>query len=821
MSLFRRREGDNSAVEPKLPFPVGAAPPAAAAPTPASAAAAPPSPHTPLRRKLPWQFRFTAYATAAAVLGLGLWLGVMMVYYTVAFPNPLAVRGKERAPVIRIVARDGTLLADRGAAHDYMPIDMMPKHVIDAVVATEDRRFFRHFGIDPAGLARAAFANLRAGRFAQGGSTLTQQLAKNLFLTSERTMSRKLDELALALWLEVRLSKREILELYLNRVYFGGGAYGVEAAAQRYFDKSARALSLSEAALIAGLLKAPSKYSPTSSEAAALSRGRSVLAKMRDAGLVSSADHAAAQHEKVKFAAIKGPRATTGFEYVIDLVFEKLPPVLGDEHAEMIVETTIDAGLQRRANELVQTYLSGKGKSLDAGQAALVTLDGEGGIRALVGGRSYADSQFNRATKARRQPGSVFKPFVYLTALERGIKPDTVTYDLPLTIGGWSPRNDNNQHVGALTVRQALAQSVNTVAVRLSSDVGLGAVAETARRLGVKSELREDPSMALGTSELTLLELTGAYGVLANGGTEVEPHVIRRVRLNTGRVLYARAGQRKTTVAALPSVGAMNDMLNAALVAGTGRRAALPRHPAAGKTGTTQDFRDAWFIGYTAHMTTGVWIGNDDGAPMRKVMGGNLPAEIWREVMIEAHRAIAPASLPGTTSAEAIASSSPLPPVARADTPESLPWLAPKPPVTSSTIERQPRSRSLAAVKAAKGAPTSVPVPGRPEGILAASKAGSPSVRPRVFGQRVIVEPPKLATASGAKTTAPIHPEERISADFLARALAAPTEAGTTVAGGAGSFDPEAIRRQLDSLPVARSDAATPPQGIMSLGAAN
>lgn len=814
MGLFRRHEGAKSAVEPVLPFPAEAQR-LAGAPAPLDG-------HGGERKgRRSFKIKLAVYTTFAAALGCGLWLAAMLVYYTIVFPDPLSVRGKETSPVIRMVARDGTLLAKRGAAHDYISIDMIPRHVLDAVVATEDRRFYQHWGVDPAGLIRAAFANLRAGRYVQGGSTLTQQLAKNLFLSSERTLSRKLDEVALAFWLEVRLSKSEILELYLNRVYFGGGAYGIEAAAQRYFDKSVRALSVAEAALIAGLLKAPSKYAPTSNMSAAVVRARSVLAKMLAAGVIDRVAYEGARAEKIRFADFKAPRATTGFEYAIDLVLEKLPPILGSEYSEMIIETTIDAGLQKRANAAVQSIIDGKGKAMQASQAALVALDHDGAIRVLIGGRSYAESQFNRATKARRQPGSVFKPFVYLTALERGMKPDTITYDLPITIDGWSPRNDNNRNVGALTLRQALAQSVNTVAVRLASDLGLSSVAETARRLGIQSELRQDPSMALGTSEMTLVELAGAYGALSTGGLLMEPHIIRRVRLNTGRVLFARGASLQKRVVRTADVGALNDMLNAAMVAGTGRRAALPRHPAAGKTGTTQDFRDAWFIGYTAHMTTGVWIGNDDGTPMRNVMGGNLPAEIWRAVMLEAHKDLTPTSLPGTAPLDAVASRGGMPPIARSDGDEQLPWRAERPPVTSSHLMRADaaKSRSLAAVRERRSAPSYAPAPSRPAGRTRASQIAAARRASPAIGQRLIIEPPAtpaqaVPRAAGGVRTA--YPSERISEDFLARVL----EGGApgAVAQSANGFDPDAIRAKLDALPDAAGGQAAP-RGMMSLGA--
>lgn len=790
MGLIRRHGGAKPTGEPASPLPgaPGTAAPVAAGPDRA--------PSRPRRLKL----RIAAFATLALGLGAMLWLGVMMVYYTIMFPDPLSVRGKEAAPVIRILARDGTLMARRGAAHDYMSIAMIPAHVVDAVVATEDRRFFEHLGIDPVGMLRAAFANLRAGRFAQGGSTLTQQLAKNLFLTSERTLSRKVDELALAFWLEVRLSKREILELYLNRVYFGGGAYGIEAAAQRYFDKSVRALTVAEAALIAGLLKAPSKYAPTSSPQQAIARTHTVLARMRSAGVIDEAAYENARQERLHFAALKEHHGATGFEYAIDLVLEKLPPILGSEYSEMIVETTIDAALQRSASAAVNAVLDGRGKAKNASQAALITIDQDGGIRSLVGGRSYAESQFNRATKAKRQPGSVFKPFVYLAALERGMKPDTITYDLPLTIDGWSPRNDSNTYAGALTLRQALSQSVNTVAVRLATDIGLAAVARTARRLGVQSDLREDASMALGTSEMTLLELVGAYGSFANSGWLVEPHIIRRVRLNTGRVLYARGAPAQRRVVGPVEVGALNDMLNSTLVTGTGRRAALKRHPAAGKTGTTQDFRDAWFVGYTAYMTTGVWIGNDDGTPMRAVTGGNLPAQIWRAVMQEAHAGLSPEALPGTAPIDAETEPGEAVPVARSSTQEQPLTIVSRPADANSLVKR-PQS------------PAPSPAP-----ALANAERSGPA-----FGQRLIIEPPRVAAQPVKRSPPPSpaqFPSERISDDFLARVLEPPSPAGNAVAEAASEFDAETIRQQLDALPEETASRPPPPRGMMSLGAA-
>ena len=599
------------------------------------------------RTRRSWRVRLLLRLGAfATVLALVL-VSTAMVRYTIRFPDPSALRQREQAPVVRVLARDGSVLAERGRSTSAVPIVELPPHVIHAVLAIEDRRFFEHYGLDARGLARAMLSNLRAARYAQGGSTLTQQLAKNLFLSADRTFERKIEEVVLALWLELRLGKAGILELYLNRVYFGAGVYGIEAAAQRYFTKSARALTVPEAAIIAGLLKAPSRLSPATRPEAAASRAILVLAAMRDAGFLDDAGYAAALQQPVTYAANDTGRAETGLEYAVDYALERLPPLVGHGHTGIVVETTIDAALQQHAQAAVVSRLATTAGTTDDTQAGVVVLDRDGGVRALVGGRAWSRSQFNRAVRARRQPGSAFKPVVYLGALEGGATPDTTVHDRPITIGGWSPRNNRDSYAGAMTLRHALAHSVNTIAVSLQQDVGTKRVAAMARRLGITSTLREDASLALGTSEVTLIELTGAYGVLANGGLGVSPHVIRRVRTDSGIVLHARPVSRPTEVVAPAHVARMNDMLHAAVVSGSGRRAALPLHPAGGKTGTTQDNRDAWFVGYTAHLAAGVWTGNDDGSPMNGITGSGLPALIWRDVMREAHRTLPPTPLPG------------------------------------------------------------------------------------------------------------------------------------------------------------------------------
>lgn len=683
-------------------------------------------------------------------------LATMLIAYTISIPDPLSLKTQVSGQPIRILARDGSVLAERGTAHDYIPLDLLPKRVIDAVVATEDRRFWTHWGIDPSGLLRAVFVNLRSGRFAQGGSTLTQQLAKNLFLSPERTLGRKVEEVVLALWLELRLSKEEILELYLNRVYFGGGAYGIEAAAQRYFDKSARALTLAEAAVIAGLLKAPSRFAPTSSPKLALIRSHSVLAKMHDAGFISAADEQSARSKRLVFANVRRDQERQAADYAIDYVLDRMPNALGGGNGDIIVDTTIDRDLQRHASAVVTEAIAQEGAALETSQAAVVVIDTTGGVRAMVGGRSYAESQFNRAVKALRQPGSAFKPFVYLAALEKGYTPESVAYDLPFNLEGWSPKNDNGRFSGAITLRQALAQSVNTVAVRLMMDVGPDKVVALATRLGIEAPLRTEPSLALGTSEVSLLDLTGAYGVFASGGTVVEPHIIRRIRSSSGRVLYAHAAPSADLVASQGSVAALNDMLQTVVLTGTGRRAALDGHAAAGKTGTSQDFRDAWFIGYTAQFTGGVWTGNDSGEPMRKATGGNLPALIWNRVMTQAHKgkeslAIAGTGASGSSQGEngdgTFASENSTPP-------ELLPWQM----------------------------PTKVP----------------PNAKPKPMDKRASSQP---------------FPTTRIDEDFVARALA-----GLPAAPVGAPVQPVQMQEALPAIE-SRPTGPPPLPGMMSLGA--
>ena len=569
------------------------------------------------------------------------------LYFVARLPDPILLTLDDRPPNLTILASDGTVLAERGLRRGYVRLDRLPPYLPQAVIATEDRRFYNHLGVDPVGLVRAGMRNLIAGSVVQGGSTITQQLAKNLFLSPDRTMARKLEEAMYAIWLERRFTKDEILELYLNRVYFGGGTYGVEAAARRYFGRSARSVTLTQAALLAGLLKAPSRYAPTRSVELATTRVDVVLDNMVEAGFLTSAEAETAAAEPLRLRTFSDE---TGYPYAVDWVAETLPEVVGNAEGDLVVETTIDAGLQRAAQLTLRQTLDAEGKDLDVSEGAVVVLDTSGGIKALIGGRSYRSSPFDRAVKALRQPGSAFKPFVYLTALESGYTPDSIANDEPVAVDGWAPKNHTGTYRGAVTLRDSFAQSINTVAVKLADEVGRGNVVSTARRLGIRSELHDRPSLALGTAEVTPLELVAAYVPFANGGEGITPHIIARVRNGDGKLLYEYKGAGLARVVDKSYVAEMNDMMNATMVSGTGRQAALPDQIAGGKTGTSQNSRDAWFVGYTAHYVGGVWVGNDDGSKMRNVTGGTLPAHIWHDIMVYAHEGKQPLALPGTRS---------------------------------------------------------------------------------------------------------------------------------------------------------------------------
>jgi len=551
-----------------------------------------------------------------------------------------------RKPTVTVLAADGAVLARSGDVYGRLArLEQLPPALPAAVLATEDRRFYSHFGIDLIGLARAMVANIQAGKIVQGGSTITQQVAKNLFLTPERTIRRKFQELLLALWLEQKFSKGQILTIYLNRVYLGSGTYGVDAAARKYFGRPATAVSTYQAAMLAGLLKAPSSYNPIANPVRARARANQVLKNMVASGALSPARARRAGAERSRARSGVGLR---GGRYFIDWVLEQVSGYVNPGDRDLVVQTTLNPGLQRLAEREVEKALAAKGKKAAIGQAALVAMTPSGAVRAMVGGRSYAASQFNRATQAGRQPGSAFKPFVYLAGLESGLRPDSVLVDEPVAIGNWRPANFNRRFQGPVRLRDALARSINTVAVKVGEKAGRGNVIATARRLGLMGNFKPTPSLALGVGEVRLLELTAAYAPFANGGAGVWAYGIEEIRDAGGRTLYRRGGSGPGRVVAAEHVAAINDMLSAAVAEGTGKKADIGR-PQAGKTGTSQNFRDAWFIGYTADLVTGVWMGNDDARPMNKVTGGGAPAELWRAVMAAAHKGLPSRALPGLT----------------------------------------------------------------------------------------------------------------------------------------------------------------------------
>jgi len=595
---------------------------------------------------------------------LGIWALIavtgVVLYYAAYLPPTSEWAVPARPPNVKIVSANGELVAHRGdTGGEAVRLEQLPPYLPNAVIAIEDRRYRSHFGIDPIGLARAMAVNLSEGGVVQGGSTLTQQLAKNLFLQPDRTMKRKVQELVLAFWLEAKFSKDEILEMYLNRVYLGAGAYGVDAAARRYFGKSARLLTVAESATLAGLLRAPSRLSPARNPDLAEQRAQVVLTAMQEEGYISPQEAKAAIANP---AAVVTRYTTASKNYAADYVMDVLPDFIGSLDGDIIVDTTIDLKTQEDAERALRTALSESGAKLRASQGAIVTLDTAGGIRAMVGGANYAKSQFNRAAYAKRQPGSAFKPFVYLAALESGLSAHTIRQDQPVSFGGWAPKNYTKKHYGPVSLTRALSMSLNTVAAALTHEVGVKVVAGTAQKMGISSKLSTNLSLSLGTSEVTPLEIAGAYVPFSNGGYGVMPHIIRQIRTVDGKILYARSGDGRGRIISRQTVGEMNTMMRETLLTGTGKTAQLESgRPAGGKTGTSQNFRDAWFIGYTGNLTTAVWIGNDDNSPTNKATGGNLPAEVWRETMDRAHQGLAVAELPGLPAAPVVAAK-PAPP---------------------------------------------------------------------------------------------------------------------------------------------------------------
>ena len=596
------------------------------------------------RKKRPLVFTLLSWGLMLALWGV-IVMAATTAYVFVNLEQKGLFKIPEREPGMILLADDGQVIAERGSFYgDEARIHEMPRYVPLAFVAIEDRRFYSHFGIDPVGLVRAMYTNFRAGRVVQGGSTITQQLAKNLFLKPERTYERKFQEAVLALWLESKFSKDEILQLYLNRVYFGAGAYGIEKASQKFFGKPVTEVSISEAAILAAVLKAPSTYNPVFHPKRAAKRANEVIKDMIEAGFITAEQARKATSTKTRVRTAGYIPAT---QYIVDWVKDQLPDLIGRFDRSIIVETTLNRDIQSLSEKAVRTRLAKQGDARGVSQAAFVAMKPDGGVVAMVGGRSYRKSQFNRAVTAKRQPGSAFKPFVYLTAIEQGDTPETIEIDGPVTIGKWKPENYSRKYYGQVTLKRALALSLNTVAAKVAARVGPENVALTAQRLGIRSELTTNASIALGTSEVTLLEMTGAFAAFANGGKTIVPHVVTRILSRDGKVLYQRQGNGLGQSISEYDLGAMNEMMRAVVEQGTGRRARIKGQDIGGKTGTSQDYRDAWFIGYSAYLVAGVWMGNDDNSPTRRVTGGSIPARIWRDVMAPAHKGLAKKPLPG------------------------------------------------------------------------------------------------------------------------------------------------------------------------------
>jgi penicillin-binding protein 1A len=586
----------------------------------------------------------------AATFG-GLFAFALLAYALPPFSGTGDVWNRGREYAVTFTDANGEVIGRRGIRQDdAIPLEEIPPEMIGAVLATEDQRFFDHFGVDVIGTLRAIVQNARANEVVQGGSSLSQQVAKNLFLSPERTIRRKVHEAFLALWIEARLSKQEILKLYLDRSYLGGGNYGVEAASQYYFGKSVRDVSLAEAAMLAGLFKAPSKFAPHANMAAARARANVVLYRMLDSGFITQGELLQARREP---ASVISQDVVDSPDWFLDKAYRDTLALIdarrlnGDYVIE--VKTTIDLKLQTAMQRIVNEVLTVEGAQYNATQAAAIAMKTDGAIVGIVGGRDYEQSQFSRATDALRQTGSAFKPFVYLAALLNGYRPTDAVVDGPVAVGNWAPRNYGGKYAGRTNLTTALAKSYNSIPVKLMLDIGRKAIIETAHRVGIQGELETWAPMVLGTSSLSLLDLTTGYATFATGGKLLKPYTILEMRRANGDVIYRRTDdvQEPRQVVPEEKIAELNSMLMAVVKSGTGRRADLGFAPQGGKTGTNQSYRDAWYIGFTAHHVTGVWFGNDDFTPMDNVTGGLIPAPTWRRIMLIAEQGLAPTGLAG------------------------------------------------------------------------------------------------------------------------------------------------------------------------------
>ena len=559
---------------------------------------------------------------------LSITLLIYLLYCTLTLPDIEKAVARTRQPSTTITAENGNEVQTFGSVYsEVIHLNELPAYVPDAIISTEDRRFYSHFGFDIIAFTRAMITNILMGRYAQGGSTITQQVAKNLFLTSQKNIKRKTQELLLAFWLEYKFSKDQILTLYLNRVYLGAGTYGIEAASQKYFQKSSRDLNVKEAAIIAGMLKAPSRYNPIASPERAEQRAKIVLQNMVDNKTIT---------EKQMQYALTLPIGedksykVQGARYFADWVYNEVNAYIGERDNDIYVYTTLDQELQENAERILrETVLANKNRNVTEG--AVIIMDKQGAVKAMVGGVDYDKSQFNRATQALRQPGSAFKPFVYLTALENGWHREDTIDDVPLSIGKWKPENYDKKYHGAVTLDEALARSLNLATINLSESVSRNEIIKNAKKMGLTTPIDNTPSLALGTFEVKVIDMATAYSAIANGGYATWPHTIKEIYTKDGYQLYQRESDAENRILDKQAVKDLTKMLEKVIRGGTGKRARISGF-AAGKTGTTQDYRDAWFVGFTDKYVIAVWVGNDDNSPMKGITGGTVPADIWRKI---------------------------------------------------------------------------------------------------------------------------------------------------------------------------------------------
>lgn len=577
-------------------------------------------------------FSWGRFIVAAGLFGFAGGL-LLLSWFCYDLPDTSQVQPLNTKPSITVLAHDGTMIARYGGLKgDLVDVRDLPPHVGHAVLAIEDRRFYSHFGIDPLGLARAMWVNVKARRFVQGGSTITQQLAKNLFLTPDKTLRRKVQEALLAIIIDFRHDKDEILSAYLNRVYYGSGAYGIDAAARTYFNKTAEGLTLWESAMLAGLLKAPSRYSPAVNPKLARDRTRVVIGAMADAGYLTEAQKKR-EIDRGRVELAGSGAAGDLNRYFADWIINQIDSFVSHNDRDIIVRTTFDTRLQILAEEKLAAQLARLPEEEKDVQAAVVTMTPDGAVVAMIGGRDYTESQFNRATQAMRQPGSAFKPMVYLAAIEAGFSPHDKIEDAPITTGKYRPKNYDGKYYGTVTLTDALALSLNTATIRLLDTIGTGRLVDVARRLGFLQKLRAELASGLGASETTLIELTNAYAVIANGGQAIWPYAVLSIEDVEGNVLYRHTPVEAPRLFTARDMRALDSMLVQVVARGTGQAAQLSQGHVAGKTGTSQDYRDAWFVGYTDRLVTGVWLGKDNNEGMERVSGGGYPARIWHDYM--------------------------------------------------------------------------------------------------------------------------------------------------------------------------------------------